>query len=95
MLLHVKQSLLSSDNSGCFTLLLKYPEPSSMGTIIDEANRLLSSGEPVKAPPQSKRDRVVTDLTSVIDDLRNSEVSRSIQREIAKLEDLVNFLKHK
>jgi len=102
MLLHVKQSLLSSDNSGCFTLLLKYPEPSSMGTIIDAANRLLSGGEPVSAapqvvspPPQSKRDRVVTDLTSVIDDLRNSEVSGSIQREIAKLEDLVNFLKPK
>lgn len=99
MLLHVRQSLLNSDNSGCFTLLLKYPEPSNIATIIDASKSLMSGEAPTKAPQivpaptVSRRDRVVSELSAVIEDLRNSEVSRSIQREIAKLEDLVVFLK--
>jgi TBC1 domain family protein 5 len=100
MLLSIKPALLASDNSGCFTLLLKYPEPASLSHLLQLA-RSVQLGEPlvgnispqVAVVPQTRRDRVVTDLSSVIEDLRNSQVSKSIQKEIAKLEDLVSFLK--
>ena len=106
MLINVRQSLLVSDNSGCFTLLLKYPQPADVGQLLDLTLQV-KAGVPVHAPAQApvvqsmpavsqaatKRDRVLTDLAGVIHDLRNSDVSRSIQREIGKLEEIVKFLK--
>ena len=104
MLVNVRQSLLASDNSGCFTLLLKYPPPPDLGQLLDLALQV-QAGVPVHAPvvqrmpaaptpPQStRRDRVVSDLAAVIQDLKKSEASRNIQREIAKLEEIVKFLK--
>lgn len=105
MVLNIRQSLLTSDNAGCFTILLKYPNVFDIGQLLDLAIQLRGSGAPIANPARavaparvsasasSRRDKVLSDLGSVIEDLRNSEVAKSVEREIAKLEDLVNFLK--
>jgi TBC1 domain family protein 5 len=98
MILNVRNTLLTSDNSGCFTTLLKYPETSDVESLISMATQL-RTGAPAPVAPMiavtgvTKRDRVVTDLASVIDDLRKSQVAQNIQREIEKLEEVVNFLR--
>ena len=107
MILHIRQSLITSDNSGCFTLLLKYPQVHDIGQLLDltlqvrdgTVNHALNhapvlSIAPASIPvPPSRRDRVLSDLSSVIDDLKRSSVAGAVQKEIGKLEDLVNFIR--
>ena len=101
MLLNIRQSLLESDNSGCFGLLLKYPEPTNLEHLFNLAIKVIDGDSvAMQAPPilqpiatVTRRDRAIADLASVIEGLRNSEVSRSINREIGRLEDLLNFLR--
>jgi TBC1 domain family protein 5 len=95
MILNVRQSLMCSDNSGCFSILLKYPTVEDVGQLLDLADRLKQGRSPVVMVPQqpTKRELVVSELSSVIADLKKSEVAKSIQREITKLEDIVGYLK--
>ena len=100
MVLNIRQSLLSSDNSGCFSLLLKYPSVDHVGQLLDLTVRVKQGSLVVaSAPPilnmqaSSKRDMVLSDLAAVIADLRNSQVAKSIEREISKLEHVVGYLK--
>lgn len=108
MILNVKQTLMISDNAGCFTTLLRYPDVPNIQPLLDLATQIRTGESPlpiIRAPSgtgperlavvasQTRRDRVISDLSSVVDDLRKSDVSKSIQREIARLEELISFIR--
>ena len=99
MVINVRSALLVSDNSGCFSILLKYPQVDHLGQLLDLALRVKQGGTlaianpPAQQPQMSKRDVVLSDLSSIIADLRNSQAARSIEREIKRLEQVVGYLK--
>jgi len=105
MIMNIRTDLLQSDNSGCFTKLLKYPKLDSVGQLLDLAIKVRDNESgPSVQPPQivmqaaqaimTRRDKIITDLNSVIADLRAaSESGKPIVTEIRKLEDIVNFIK--
>ena len=100
MILNIRQTLMRSDNSGCFTILLKYPHLNDVGQILKLATELETQQTSPTVqlrtethPIVSRRDKVLIDLSSVIDDLRKSDVAKVIEKEIAKLENVVSYIR--
>jgi hypothetical protein len=104
MILNIRSTLIVSDNSGCFTALLKYPSVADISQLLDLALQLMSpkmgqvvpqtaSTPSVVTVTTSRRDKVVSDISSVIDNLRKSAVASSVGTEIGKLEEIITFLK--
>ncbi len=106
MIINIRTELLQSDNSGCFSKLLKYPKLSSIAPLLDlviqvrDNADLPNSGPPILAVPPptpvvpvTRREKIVTDLSSVISELKNSACNTMIAPSISKLEDILNFIK--
>jgi hypothetical protein len=102
MIVNIRTELLQSDNSGCFSKLLKYPKLSSIGPLLDLTIQIRDNGDitaPTMAPalaapvPVTRREKIIADLTAVIADLKNSECSRLISPSISKLDEVLSFIK--
>jgi hypothetical protein len=99
MIVNIRADLLQSDNAGCFTKLLKYPKPHSIGQLLDLAIKVRDNEitHPVQAPSIApvftRRDKIVADLNAVVSELRSTNVSESISAQIFKLEEIISFIK--
>jgi TBC1 domain family protein 5 len=105
MIINIRIELLQSDNSGCFSRLLKYPKLSSVNALLDLAIQVRDNGDLPKPAPViqpavvnqpmvvTRRDKIIGDLTGVVADLKNSECNKQISLSISKLEEIITFIK--
>ena len=97
MIIAVRQDLLQSDNSGCFTKLLQYPSQ-NLPQLFQLAIRVRENtlNEPTKEPTKvesTRRGRVVAELSEVIGSLKRNPYSPHIRTELVRLDEILSMIK--